>query len=270
MTSDAARKRKVADRFGRAAGHYSTGEHGTGIELQLLVEVARARGDERVLDLGAGAGHTAQALAPHVSRVTVTDLAQPMLDEARRLFGEAGLRNADFLIADAEDVPFPDQAFDIVTCRMAAHHFLDVSRATGEVARVLKPGGLYFLVDTISPGLEASDPFLHDVESRRDPTHVRDYTEAEWLAICRQAGLQIESVWRDRRRLDVESWLARGGADPSAIAWVRERLLHAPPEIARTFDIVVENGRVRSFRHYRIILAARRQAGNPATTAIGP
>src|SRR5712692_6666612 len=121
----------------KAAEAYATGEHKSGRELQLLVDFAAPTGTERVLDIGTGAGHTALALAPRVASVVLTDPVPAMLATARRLADESGVRNAEFVEAIAERLPFRDASFEIVTTRLAAHHFDDVALAFREVARVL-------------------------------------------------------------------------------------------------------------------------------------
>src|SRR5438552_116063 len=97
----------AARRWEKAAQAYATGEHKTGDELQLAVDFAAPTGTERVLDIGTGAGHTALALAPKVARVVLTDPIDAMLAAARGLFQDAGVRNAEFVVASAERLPFP-------------------------------------------------------------------------------------------------------------------------------------------------------------------
>ena len=173
-------------RWEKAAQAYATGEHKSGHELQLVVDFATPTGTERVLDIGTGAGHTALALAPRVAHVVLTDPVDAMLAAARGVFQNAGVRNAEFVTAVAERLPFPDADFDIVTTRLAAHHFDDVALAMREVARVLRPGGRFIFIDTLAPDDAQSAAFQHEVESLRDPTHRRIYTEREWIAFCEQ------------------------------------------------------------------------------------
>ncbi len=245
-------------RWEKAAEAYATGEHKSGRELQLVVDFAAPTGTERVLDIGTGAGHTALALAPRVSSVVLTDPVQTMLATARRLFTEAGIRNAEFVEAVAEHLPFPDRSFDIVTTRLAAHHFDDVALAIREVARVLRPGGMFILVDTLAPEDPESAAYQDDVERLRDPTHRRIYTQREWIAFSEQAGFRVAKLEVARKAHDFEPWLARGGEDAATQQRVRARFLDAPASAVRDLEILVADGRVKSFTDRKLVLAARR------------
>jgi len=245
-------------RWEKAAEAYATGEHKAGRELELVVEWAAPTGKERVLDIGTGAGHTALALAPRVSDVVLTDPVDAMLATARRLFQTAGLWNAQFVRAGAEQLPFPRASFDIVTTRLAAHHFDDVALAMREVARVLRPGGTFIFVDTTAPEDKESAAYQDEVELLRDPTHRRIYTEREWIAFCEQAGLHVEKAEVVRKTHDFEPWLERGGEDAATQQHVRARFLDAPASAIRDLGIVTVDGKVRSFTDRKLVLAARR------------
>ena len=245
-------------RWEKAAEAYATGEHKTGRELQLVVEFASPRGTERVLDIGTGAGHTALALAPRVASVVLTDPVLGMLTTARRLFAEAGVRNAEFVEAVAERLPFPDASFDIVTTRLAAHHFDDVALAFREMARVLRPGGILIFVDSLAPDDMESAAYQDEVERRRDPTHRRIYTQREWIAFCEEAGLRVEKTEVVRKAHDFEPWLERGGEDAVTQERVRARFREAPASAVRDLEIVVDGARVMSFTDRKLVLAARR------------
>ena len=248
----------TAGRWEKAAEAYATGEHKAGRELELVVEYAAPTGKERLLDIGTGAGHTALALAPRVADVVLTDPVEAMLATARRLFQTAGLWNAQFVRASAEQLPFPKASFDIVTTRLAAHHFDDVALAMSQVARVLQPGGIFIFIDTTAPEDPESAAYQDEVEQLRDPTHRRIYTEREWIAFCEQAGLRIEKQEVIRKAHDFEPWLERGGEDAVTQQRVRARFLEAPASAVRDLEIVTADGRVKSFTDRKLVLAARR------------
>ena len=247
-----------AARWENAAEAYATGEHRSGEELQLVVEFASPSGGERVLDIGAGAGHTALALAPRVASVVVTDPVEGMLKAARRVFAEAGVSNAEFLNASAERLPFPDASFDIVTSRLAAHHFDDVPLAMREIARVLRSGGRFIFVDTTAPVDAEAARWQDEAERLRDATHQRIYRKDEWLAFAEGAGFHIERIEVVRKAHDFEPWLERGGQDAETMQRVREAFLHAPRSAVEALDVKADHGRVLSFTDTKLVLSARR------------
>src|SRR5215510_2475389 len=132
----------VQQKFGAAAADYATSTvHARGETLSRLVELVKPQRSWRVLDVATGAGHTALAFAPHVAKVTATDVTDEMLAEARKLAKARGVANVRTLHARAEDLPFPDASFDLVVCRLAAHHFDNVALFASEAFRVLMPEG---------------------------------------------------------------------------------------------------------------------------------
>ena len=152
MMTSLGTKSLAQQQFGAAAADYATSAvHARGESLARLVELVAPEKRWRVLDVATGAGHTALALAPHVAKVTASDITEAMLAEAKKLAAARGLGNVKTVPAKAEDLPFPDMSFDLVTCRLAAHHFGDVAAFAAEAYRVLMPNGLLAVVDKISP-----------------------------------------------------------------------------------------------------------------------
>ena len=156
--------------FDRQAARY-----GRGHILSDTGDVADALGGidnaalEPALDVATGAGHTAVYLASRGLRVTAGDLSAGMLGQTAQLAGEQGL-TLQTAQHSAEELPYPDAVFGLVTCRVAAHHFSSVEDFLREAHRVLRPGGWLFLSasgvsDTINAGyarLYAEDVHLTD------------------------------------------------------------------------------------------------------------
>ena len=126
-----------------------------------LVEHARLRPGMHVLDLASGTGDPAITLARHVGpngRVTGTDLSESMLAVARE--NARGIANLSFRVADAQSLPFDDESFDVVTCRLGIMYFVDLPKALREIRRVLKPGGRAVFAAWGPPGTDTYSAFL--------------------------------------------------------------------------------------------------------------
>ena len=102
-------------------------------------------------DIATGGGHTALALSPLAKKVVASDITMPMLRAARDWITINGAENELFCQHDAGLIPFPDLTFDVVTCRLASHHFQDLNAFLHECARVLRIGGQLAIIDNVTP-----------------------------------------------------------------------------------------------------------------------
>lgn len=224
--------------FGSAAERYATSAvHVGGPDLDAMLAAADPSPGVRVLDLGCGAGHTALAFAARGAEVTGLDLTAAMLAQGRRMAGERGLSNVEFREGDAAAIPFPAAHFDVVTSRLSAHHYAQPRRAVAEVARVLRPGGRFFLVDSVSPADPAQDTFLNTIERLRDHSHVRDHSVAEWIALCAAEGLEAILLGSFKLRIGFADWVARVETPPQEVAMLRTLLGQAPDEVSAAFAV---------------------------------
>ncbi|MFZ5827232.1 MAG: methyltransferase domain-containing protein [Bacillota bacterium] len=231
-------KESVKRQFGTNAANYATSSiHAKGGDLALLPELAGLTGQEEVLDVATATGHTAFALAPHARRVVGVDLTPEMLLQARQEAEARSVSNVTFQEGDAEHLPFPNNSFDVVTCRIAAHHFPNLAAFCRESARVLRPGGRLVVVDNVVPEAEELDRFINEVEKLRDPSHFRAWRLSEWEAHLAGAGLAYRLATTFTTQVDRENWLARMSVEPAVAAEVRRRLAEAPPEAAAHFGI---------------------------------
>jgi len=169
-------KSVVQQQFGATAAHYLTSKpHAQGQSLTRLVEHVRPQPAWQVLDIATGAGHTAYAFAPHVARVWASDITAEMLALVRQESARRQLTNVGTLYAKAERLPLGDQLFDLVTCRIAPHHFDSIPAFLEESRRVLKPDGRLGLVDNVVPPGAVGD-YINALERFRDPSHLRAWT----------------------------------------------------------------------------------------------
>ncbi len=173
----------------RAQAYAQSDAHREGDDLEQLV--AWSAGARTALDVATGGGHVARRLREAGIEVVTCDPAPGMHPD---------------VICRAESLPFADEAFDVVVCRTAAHHFADLELAVRELARVSRDRVL--VVDTLYVGMD-----VEEAERLRDPSHVRNRTEAEWRSLVEEAGLAIDEVRFLQSTFDFEAWLARTGCE---------------------------------------------------------
>ena len=173
----------------RAQAYVESDAHREGEDLEQLV--VWSAGARTALDVATGGGHVARRLREAGIEVVTCDPAPGMHPD---------------VICRAESLPFADEAFDVVVCRTAAHHFADLELALHELARVSRDRVL--VVDTLFMGTD-----VEEAERLRDPSHVRNRTEAEWRSLVEEAGLAIDEVRFLQSTFDFEAWLARTGCE---------------------------------------------------------
>ena len=238
-------KAAVQAQFGPVAASYLTSAvHARGKDLPVMVAAANLRGDERVLDAGCGAGHTAASFAPHVAEVVALDFTAPMLQQVEMLAEERGLANISTRLGDVESLPFDDGTFDLVVSRYSAHHWPNPEQAMHEFARVLRPRGQFILSDVIGFGNPVCDTYLNAIEVLRDSSHVRDYTLAEWNSTFLDTGFTVEVIFNYRIELEFEEWTVRMATSEVNRAAIRALYEAAPTEAKEALRI---DGKSHSF-----------------------
>jgi ubiquinone/menaquinone biosynthesis C-methylase UbiE len=252
-------KARIQAQFGGSAEAYVHSQgHAGGEDLDRLVLWGRRRAASRVLDIATGGGHTALAFADFTPSVVATDLTLPMLQAARKFIHSRAATAVRFLAADVEALPFKDGSFDVVTCRIAAHHFPAIVPAVRQVARVLHARGSFLLQDILGHDDDECAAFILEVEKRRDPSHVRSFRQAEWTAFLRAVGLTVidEAVIRKVRHW--EEWTTRTRMTPQAKADLERFVLGAPARCREAFDFKLDGGRILSFTDRMLLLRADR------------
>jgi SAM-dependent methyltransferase len=170
----------------RAEAYRESDAHREGRDLELFAEWAEGKTG---LDVATGGGHVARVLRDAGLEVVTIDPAPGMKPT---------------VVSRAEEIPFADASFDVVACRVAAHHFQDPAGALKEMARVSR--GLVLVADNLYLGADGEE-----ADRLHDPTHVRNYSEDEWRSMFEAAGLEIEAFEREDKRIDVQGWLDRAG-----------------------------------------------------------
>jgi SAM-dependent methyltransferase len=186
----------------RAEAYRASATHARDADLDIVVEMCNPHAGVKALDVATGGGHVARRLRDQGAEVVTTDASPGMKSD---------------VVCRAEDLPFADGSFDVVVTRIAAHHFDDIGRAVGELARV--SNRLVVVEDT-----EYTSGEVEEAEKLRDPTHVRSYSEDEWRTLLESGGLEVERVERFRKTHDFDDWRARCNCTGANAERVRELL----------------------------------------------
>ena len=193
----------MTDLWSERADAYRTSQtHASGDDLDLVVEWCEPAEGVTVLDVATGGGHVARRLRERGARVVTVDAAPGMQPD---------------VIAPADHLPFADGSFDVVACRIAAHHFPDVLAALKEMARVASSRVVICDNTFTSESAEEADRL-------RDPSHVRNYSHPEWHSFFELAGLEVADEAALVRETDFEDWLDRTETPAAERDRVRELL----------------------------------------------
>lgn len=237
MTTEKSNKDLIRQQFGAAADAYATSTvHAQGASLARLLELVQPQPDWYALDVATGAGHTALALAPCVAHVVGVDLTPQMVNRARALAIERNAANVTFEVGDAEKLPVRPASIDLVTCRVALHHFADPERAVSDMARVCKPGGLVAVIDNIVPADANVARAINSFEKMRDPSHARALALPELIEIMRSAGLTVTHSETLRKPIDFYDWLERMQVAPGMCDYLEAWLLDPQRSVYSFFE----------------------------------
>jgi SAM-dependent methyltransferase len=178
-------------------------------------------------------------------RVTAGDISAKMLEGARGLLRDEGLP-LETRLFPAEKIPFADGTFELVTTRVAPHHFSSPARFVAEVARVLRPGGHFLLIDgTVPDGDPETEEWLHRVEKWRDPSHGRFLSRASWEALVVGSGLTVlGSRERPRKQPDLNWYFETAATSTDNRIRVLDAIQSAPPGVRRALRLADEDGKI--------------------------
>jgi len=252
QAASAAQFEKQSDRYGKSHILADTSD-----VAAVLSHIPVASGG-RALDVATGGGHTALCLARHGWQVVAGDISPRMIENARKLLIGEGFSLETHLFP-AEQFPFEDQSFNIVTVRVAPHHFSSPARFVGEVARVLNPAGHFLLIDGSVPDNDPeTEQWLHKVEKWRDPSHGRLLSRAAWENLAADAGLNIlQSELQPMKQPNLEWYFETAATSPQNRELVLEAVRTASPQVRAALQLAEEDGKIVWFWP-RLTLLARK------------
>ena len=219
-------KEAVQKQFGKTVEAFSkTATRDTPEILAEKVESAKPKSTDLTLDVACGPGELVLGLAARVSFARGIDLTQEMLHRAQEFQRERNITNAAFDRGEAEQLPYPDHSFDLVTCQCSFHHMPKPELALREMVRVAKPDGRLMVIDPVAPESDAKFDLLNRIESLRDPSHASTLRLTTFLSMFDDLGLEITRQSLRRRERSFNKWMLRAGLEPKHKRYVEARKL---------------------------------------------
>lgn len=247
------------EQFGRQAHLYTSSlVHSSGESLQLVQEWASRGLYGLAADIGTGTGFTAFAVAPYTQHIIAADITPAMLMETRSLALQRGVTNLACTLGAAEDLPFKEGLFNLLTCRTAAHHFMDLKKAVSEWHRVMAAEAVLILADTSSPEESGLADWMNRIEVRRDPSHVRNLPPSEWKELLERGGFRITDDATTPVPLEFDDWVRRSGTPKQGVDSLRHDFLNASPEAVDAFHINVNESGAITFQWTCVLVRALR------------
>ena len=200
----------------------------TGESLDKMIELLQEPEINRALDVATGGGHTAIRLRSISDHVVAGDVTAPMLKAAREFVTENNITNVCCCQHDAHMLPFPKHTFDLVTCRIAAHHFTNVLGFVEEVVRVSKPSAAVGIIDSCAPASPLAARHINAFERLRDISHNNSYTRSDWKNFFCEAGLKIDHLQQYRKTLNFSAYCDRKSISALRRIQLKVMLLQAP------------------------------------------
>lgn len=239
-------QRASCEQFGRQSERYGSGHILQNVEdISAALEHLRLPVRARVLDVATGGGHTGLFFAALGHDVTLSDLTPAMLACAAAAARDRGLE-VQTALHSAEQLPHADATYDLVTCRVAAHHFSSPASFVAESARVLCRGGSFLVIDgTVADDEMEAEEWSHAVEKLRDPSHNRFITPRTWRAMCGSSGLEvIHCGITPFKQPDLNWYFETAATSPENRASVLELIRSAPASARRVFRLSEEDGKI--------------------------
>lgn len=202
----------VRDRFTRTATTFADYVLKERVfEAERLLRLVAPNGSERGLDVACGPATLARIFAPHVRWIGGLDLTPAMLERARREGAERHLANFSVLRGNVLQMPFADNSFDLIVTSYSIHHLPDAAAAIGEIARVLKRGGKFGLLDMVVSEDTKVARACNDLEIARDASHTRALPVSEFENLLARSGLRISrrEIVEHPRKFD--QWMRTAG-----------------------------------------------------------
>lgn len=248
-------KELIRTEFSKQAEAYSKSYISNQEALSLIVQESELREGDLILDVATGTGFLAIELARHSRRVIGIDITSAMLARASKAKGEKGIPNLSLLMADGESLPFHDETFDVVSCRLGIHHFPGPRRQIFEMKRVAKARGKVVIADILSSEDPKKGAFHNSLETLRDPSHVWAYSPSSLRSLLSEAGLNVIKSQDWLVPMDFEDWVKLTSPPNEAQKTLRESFLKDMGQDESGLQVHLIEERIKFLHHWGLFVA---------------
>jgi ubiquinone/menaquinone biosynthesis C-methylase UbiE len=207
-------KTTVQKQFAKTADAFTKFARDTPEVLAEKVEFVKPQPTDVSLDVACGPGAFVLGLAPRVRFSRGIDLTEELLRRARQFQLELNILNTAFDRGEAEQLPYANAVFDLVSCQCSLHHMSKPVTTLREMVRVMKPDGRLAVIDTLGPESDSKYELQNRIESLRDPSHTLSLRLTTFLKIFEDLGLAVTRQSLKRRQRSFNQWMLRAGLAP--------------------------------------------------------
>jgi glutathione S-transferase len=214
-------------------------------DVEKVVVDLKYRPGTYALDVGVGNGHTAIYLAEKGFNVTACDVSAPMLAAAAKLAAEKKVA-INFQEHSAESLPYADNTFGLVICRMTARFFNNPEAFVRETARVLKTYGYLVIIEgTVPDDHVEANKWMNTLEKLRDPGHVNYVPPNQWKLWSQHYGLTVTRSSLETLKMPDLNWYFNvANTPPENRKKILEMLAKAPGPMRELFKLGQEDGKI--------------------------
>jgi ubiquinone/menaquinone biosynthesis C-methylase UbiE len=183
----------VKTQFNRQAVEFDNWSVTKNLEyLKAISEFISFNSDDTLLDVATGTGDFPLFVAPRIRHAFGIDISDKMIDLANSKKSARAITNVEFRVSDVEQVPFPDNSFNVVSSKSAFHHMPEYTRVFTEMARCCRPGGKVAVCDIVAFEDPEVDGFFERIEKLVDASHFKTLSRNEFNGLFKSHGISPE------------------------------------------------------------------------------
>ena len=226
------------DQFNAQAEFYANSKvHSSGQNLDIISDYLENKSFELSLDIATGTGFTAFESSKVSKKVLALDIATEMINQAKILAKEKSINNVQFVIASADNLPYKNNYFDLITCRTGTHHFENFEKSLKEMHRALKDSGTLIISDTITSQDNDLSSWHQKVEIMRDPSHQSNYSIESWKGFFNNLKFEATKIILTSVKLTLDDWMTTSGTPPDIQKELRKIWVNSNNKTKKYFKI---------------------------------